>query len=302
MNYKNTGKYIQEVIDSGVLTSPLLEAGKFVQKLENMVKDFTGSKYCVALNSGTSAIQAAIIALGLNQNNIAFPSLTFKATKNAIIATGNNPVAVDVLKENMTINPELIKSVDAVIPVHLYGHIAYIEELKENNIPIIEDACQALGSRLDGKHVGLLGDVGCFSFYPSKVISSGEGGCIITNNKEIADKIRLIRNHGDENMWGLNLRMSELHACLAVENFEHIDEILDERKKNAKEWDEKLDETKYYPRKGELRNNQLFTITSENREQLQKIYPETRVYYDYVLGAGDNSKWFSDNVLSFPTI
>lgn len=297
-----TGKYIQEVLDSGQLTSASMEGGKFVQQLERQIMDFTGAHYCIAVNSGTAALQASIIALELKAANIVFPSFTFKATKNAIIATGNTPVPVDVLEDNMTIDPSKIKESDAIIPVHLYGHVAYVDQLKELDIPIIEDACQGMGSKLHGKHVGRFGDIGCFSFYPSKIISAGEGGAIITDNKDIADKLRLIRNHGDDKTWGINLRLSEIHACIAVENFENISDILSKRQCKAKEWDEKLVEKKYNERKGETRNNQLFTITSNNRSELQKKYPESRVYYDYTLGGGINAEYFSKNSLSFPTI
>jgi len=302
-------KYLQDVLDSGQFTSADMNGGKYVQKLERTIRDFTGAKYCVVVNSGTSALYASLLALNIDDYaRGVHPSFTFKATRNVIDAVNGIPYGIDVRKEDMTLDPNDMewsnKSIKYhyMIPVHLYGHIADMPALKEKGIPIIEDCCQALGSRLNGKHVGLFGDVGCFSFYPSKIINGGEGGCVITNNKRIADKLKVLRNHGKGKQWGLNLRMSEIHAAIAFGNMEKINKILETRKKNAKILSEIFkDETQYYPRKGEYRNNQLFTITVKNRKKFMEKYPQSRIYYDYTLGYGENSEWLSKHCVSFAT-
>ena len=294
-------RYLNQVLDSGYLTSYDFNGGKFVKKLEHQIRQYTKAKYAIACNSGTSALYISILARGFKKKRIAFPNFTFKATKNAILATQNIPVPFDVTLDNMTISTK-IKNVDCIIPVHLYGHVAYMHELKELGLPMIEDCCQSLGSKLNQTHTGMFGDTGCFSFYPSKIISAGEGGMIITNNKSIADKCKLIRNHGNDKIWGLNLRMSEIHASIATEHMENISEILYKRKKNTDILHEKLkDYTRYHPRKGEIRNNGIFTITTSHRSKLMKQYPLSRVYYSYTLGKGKNGDWLSKNVLSFST-
>src|SRR3990167_4872072 len=232
-------RYLNQVLDSGYLTSSDFNGGKFVKKLEQQIRQFTKAKYAIACNSGTSALYISILAQGFKKKRIAFPNFTFKATKNTILATQNIPVPIDVKLDNMTISTK-IKNVDCIIPVHLYGHVACMYELKELGLPIIEDCCQSLGSKLNQTHTGMFGDTGCFSFYPTKIISAGEGGMIITNQKNIAEKCKLIRNHGNDKIWGLNLRMSEIHASIATEHMENISEILHQRKKNVDILHEKL--------------------------------------------------------------
>lgn len=299
-------KYIQDVLDSGLLTSSDFDGGKYVQKLESQIRDFTGAQYAVAVNSGTSALYASLAVLDLTGNKIAYPAFTFKATLNAILAHSElQPVPVDVFKDNVTIRTDNFPEVECAIPVHLYGHVAYMKQLKETGTPfIIEDCCQALGSYLDNKHVGLFGDLGCFSFYPSKIINAGEGGAVITNSKALADKLKLFRNHGKE-CWGLNLRLSEIHACLAVEQFENINALLQVRRNKAKAWADMFSQsegiTRFYSRNGEIRNNQSFTIASPHRALIQIEHPSSRIYYDYTLGDKPNANEFSKTVLSFPT-
>lgn len=297
---------LQEVLDSGQLTSADIDGGKYVQKLERQFRDFTKAKYAIAVNSGTTALYASLKVLGI-AGSVAFPSLTFKATRNAILASHNTAVPIDVALENATmmINPLKAKKdlVKAVVPVHLYGHVSYIDQIKETEIPVIEDCCQALGSTWKNKSVGRFGKTGCFSFYPSKIISCGEGGMIITDDKNLADQLKLFRNHGDYKSWGLNLRLSEIHASIASHNMKQIDKLLDKRKKKTQRWLEKLpkDITLLPERKKEKRNNQLLTVRSQDRSSLMKKYPESRIYYDYTLGEGVNAEKLSKSVVSFPT-
>ena len=294
-------KYLRQVLESGQFTSTDFNGGKFVQILEQQIRQFTKARYAVAVSSGTMALYAVILAMDMKKSRIAFPSLTFRATKNSILATDNKPVPTDITLDNLTIRQD-VKNADCIIPVHLYGHVAHIKELKEHGIPIIEDCAQSLGSTYDGKHTGTFGDAGCFSFYPSKIISAGEGGMVITNKRSIAEKCKLIRNHGNDSIWGLNLRMSEIHASIAVEHMENISQILDTKKNNIKILKEKFHFLgQFEPRPKEVRNNILYTTWTNSRKSMLKKYPTARVYYPYTLGAGKNADLASKHVISFPT-
>ena len=161
------------------------------------------------------------------------------------MSVGAKPVFVDIQKENYTINCQdlkrkITKKTRAIIPVHLYGNIADVEQLAEisntHNIPIIEDAAQALGSTYKQQHTGTLFEMGCFSMYPAKVMTSGEGGFITTNNKRLCDRLRMIRNHGmlkgyDTRIFGLNLRLGEIGATIATVQMRRLPKFRDTKTK-----------------------------------------------------------------------
>ncbi|HEU03761.1 MAG TPA: aminotransferase class I/II-fold pyridoxal phosphate-dependent enzyme, partial [Nitrosopumilus sp.] len=197
---------VTSVLKEGALTIAAKTGGKNVQEFEKLASSFTKSKYAVAVNSGTSALQAALLALDIKQGDeVLIPSFSFVATANAVISTGAKPVFVDILKENYTMDPDdlrkkITKKSKAVIPVHLYGNVAFIDQIseiaKKRRIHVIEDAAQSLGSTLRGKHTGTFSELGCYSLYPAKVMTSGEGGLITTNSKKLHEKLLMIRNHG----------------------------------------------------------------------------------------------------------
>ncbi len=238
---------VNEVIKSGALTNASFNGGRYLQEFELLLARYTNARYAIAVNSGTSALYASLLALELYNKEVIIPSLTFVATANAVIAAGAKPVFVDVKMDDYTIDPEEIEkkinnNTKAIIPVHIYGHIAEMNIIREiaekHSLYIIEDACQSLGSKYNNKHTGTIGDLGCYSFYPSKVLTSGEGGAIVTNNKEIADKLKMIRNHGmlegyDTRILGLNLRMGEINAAIAIAQMHKIEKILNARRSNA---------------------------------------------------------------------
>ena len=239
---------VTSILRNGALTSAANQGGKYVQAFEKSVTSFVKSKYAVAVNSGTAALQAALYALDIKKDDeVLVPSFTFVATANAIVSTGAKPVFVDILKENYTIDPDdlqkkITKKTRAIIPVHLYGNVANIERLseitKKYNIPIIEDAAQSLGSTYKRKHTGTFFEMGCYSMYPAKVMTSGEGGFIVTNNKKLRDKLLMIRNHGmvhgyDTRVFGLNLRLPEINAAIATIQMKKLPNFLKSRKKNA---------------------------------------------------------------------
>lgn len=279
---------VTSILKNGALTSSANQGGKYVRKFEKSASSFVKSKYAIAVNSGTAALQAALYALDIKKGDeVIIPSFTFVATANAVVSTGAKPVFVDILKENYTINPneikkKITKKTRAIIPVHLYGNVADIEKLseisKKNNIPIIEDAAQSLGSTYKGKHTGTFFEMGCYSMYPAKVMTSGEGGFIVTNNKKLRDKLLMIRNHGmihgyDTKIFGLNLRLPEINAAIANIQMKKLPKFLKIRKSNAKLLSKLLSDLKIQlpvTRKNENVNWYLYTIATNKQSLLLK--------------------------------
>lgn len=239
---------VLKVLDENALTSAAKDGGKQVQALERLLKDYLKVKNVVSINSGTSALYSALLAIGVAQGDeVLLPSFTFVATANSVVAAGAKPVFVDINREDYTIDTmdlkrKITNKSRAVIPVHLYGHPADMDEISElaqaHSIEIIEDACQSLGSLYKNTQTGTLGQLGCFSFYASKVLTAGEGGAVVTNDDNLADKIKMIRNHGmvdgyDTRMLGLNLRLPELSAAVAKAQMCKLQKMLDLRRRNA---------------------------------------------------------------------
>lgn len=237
------------VLDEGILTSPALEGGKRVQEFESLLRRYLSIKHVIAVNSGTSALLAALLALGVKEGDeVLLPSFTFVASANSVVAAGGTPVFVDINKADYTINVKdlarkITKKTRAIMPVHLYGHPADLDEIGElaysNSLEIVEDACQSLGSEYRKRQTGTFGSMGCFSMYASKVLTSGEGGAITTDDDLLADRLRMIRNHGmvegyDTRVFGLNLRLPEICAAIAKGQMKKLDEMLEKRRNNAK--------------------------------------------------------------------
>ena len=237
------------VLDEGILTSPALEGGKRVQEFESLLRRYLKIKHVIAVNSGTSALLAALLALGLKEGDeVLLPSFTFVASANSVVAAGGTPVFVDINETDYTIDikdlaTKITKRTRAIMPVHLYGHPADLDEIAElansNSLEIIEDACQSLGSEYRKRQTGTIGSMGCFSMYASKVLTSGEGGAITTDDDLLADQLRMIRNHGlvegyDTKVFGLNLRLPEICAAMAKGQMQKLDEMLEKRRNNAK--------------------------------------------------------------------
>ncbi|MGH1567956.1 MAG: DegT/DnrJ/EryC1/StrS family aminotransferase [Nitrosopumilus sp.] len=279
---------VKSILKNGALTSAANQGGKHVQNFEKSVTSFVKSKYAIAVNSGTAALQAALYALDIKNNDeVLVPSFTFVATANAVVSTGAKPVFVDILKENYTIDPDdlekkITKKTRAIIPVHLYGNMANTDRLseisKKFNIPIIEDSAQSLGSTFKGKHSGTFFEMGCYSMYPAKVMTAGEGGFIVTNNKKLRDKLLMIRNHGmihgyDTKIFGLNLRLPEINAAIATIQMKKLPNFLKTRKQNAELLSNLLSDLNVilpYQRKNESVNWYLYTIAVEKRNKLLK--------------------------------
>ena len=276
---------LSDIIKSGKLSSGSFDGGKVVQELERLVCNYTGARYCVAVSSGTAALHTVLECVSYER--IAIPAFSFRATRNAVLAARKTPVYIDINIEDFTmLDLDLqTKEYDAVIPVHLYGHPCQIE----TNKPIIEDACQALGTFYNHKHLGTFGLAGCFSLYGSKIVSSGEGGLIVTDNEALAWKCKNFRNNGDVCSYGLNYRMSEIHAAIAIEQFKEIETRIELRKANYKKIKDKYPE--YIKLKsGEAWNHYLHTFLGDPSLGTR--------YYDYTLAPLPNAQWASKNVVS----
>lgn len=323
---------VKKVLEEGNLTNATFEGGRRVREVESLLCKFVGTRYAAALNSGTAALQAALLALGIGKGDeVILPSFTFLATANAVVATGATPVFVDIRKDDYTMDPEdleekITDSSKAVIPVHLYGHVADMKRIldiaRKNSLHVIEDACQSLGSTINGKQTGSFGDIGCFSFYASKVVTSGEGGAITTNSKELADKVRMIRNHGmlegyDTRIFGLNLRMTEICAAIVKVQIGKLERILRIRRKNASMLTkllEGLDIELPKENTDSAYNWYLYTIALSNRDVVMKklnslgigatVYYKTPVhrtpFYSIYNTSVPNTEWAAAHVLSLP--
>ena len=240
---------------SNVLRSGFLTQGNGVQKFENTIKDYVGSKHAMAVSSGTAALHLALLALGIGKGDeIIIPDFTFPATCNVIELVGAKPILVDIKLDTFNIDESLIEKAitsktKAIMPVHLFGQSAEMETIlkiaRTNNLFVIEDAACALGASYRGKPCGTLGDIGCFSFHPRKVMTTGEGGMVVTDNDEIVKKIRLLRNHGLETskrypvfqMAGFNCRLTEFQAALGLVQCNKLETMILHRIALAKEYD-----------------------------------------------------------------
>ena len=322
---------VSAVLSEKSLTSASFDGGKRVQQFEKLLSKFVKSKFAVAVNSGTAALQASLYAIDIKPGDeVLVPSFTFVATANSVKSVGAKPVFVDILKSNYTMDPNDLKKkitrrTKAIIPVHLYGHMAYMDEIlelaKKKHIKIIEDASQSLGSKLSNKHSGTFSHLGCFSMYAGKVITSGEGGAVVTDDKKLFEKLKQIRNHGlaKNNLTttlGLNFRLSEIGAAIAKIQMKKLPRLLSERKKNAQILTELLkndDIVLPVQRKNETVNWYLYTIAIKNRNKMMKDLNAAgigaRVYYYPPIHKTPyyktkirlpNTEWATSHVISLP--
>jgi len=245
---------VDDVLSTGRLTDASHEGGKYVRAFEGKVKSLLGVKHVVAVNSGTAALHSVLLALGVKPGDeVAIPSFTFVATANVVLACGAKPVFVDV-KSDYNMDPSSLRKAmsprtKVVMPVHLYGYPADMDEIREiasaRSAAVVEDAAESMGATYKGTQTGKLSDAGCFSMYATKVVTSGEGGAISTDDDEFAETVRLVRNHGmvhgyDTRHLGLNYRLPELNAAIASAQMDKLRSFLDARKRNAGYLSERL--------------------------------------------------------------
>lgn len=241
-------KAVLDVLSSGMLVNASYEGGEQVRAFEGKVGKLLGAKHVIAVNSGTAALHTALMALGVKQGDeVVVPAFTFVATANVVLACGAKPVFVDI-KEDYNMDPyafrkAITRKTKAVIPVHVYGYPADMDEIREiaeaRSVKVVEDAAESLGATYKGTQTGRLSDAGCFSLYATKVATSGEGGAISTDDDEVADVLRLVRNHGqvhgyDTRHLGFNYRLPEMSAALASVQMDKLNGFIEARAKNAK--------------------------------------------------------------------
>ena len=234
---------VQRVLKSGNLAQ-----GKYVYDFEQSFSALHSNVPCVALNSGTSALHLGLLALGIGPGDeVIVPAFTFAATANAAAITGATPVFVDIESDYFSIDTSRVEEAitprtKAVIAVHLYGHPAELDKLQQicnrHGIFLVEDSAQAHLAEFDGKKVGSVGDLGAFSFYPTKNMTTGEGGMATTTNPDVERRLRLLRNQGMEKRYqneipGFNNRMTEVAAAIGLVQLKRIERWTIKRQANA---------------------------------------------------------------------
>jgi len=251
------------------LNSHMLTDGPQLRKFEREFAKYTGSKYAVGVSNGTASLHLALKALGLKKGDeVIIPDITFVATANSVLLAGATPVLVDVNYDDMNISLDSIKQsitskTKAILPVHLAGKICKMTQIKKiakkNNLLLIEDCAHAIGTKLNNKHAGTFGNVGCFSFYPTKNFTTIEGGMVITNSKRIAEYVTSARSHGltrsladrysKGRPWdydiinpGFNYRLDEIRASLGLSQLKRINSLNSKRFLASKYYSKQLEE------------------------------------------------------------
>jgi perosamine synthetase len=249
----NERKYVLDCLDTNWISSN----GKYIGAFEEAFASFCGVKHAVAANNGTTALHLALVALGLEPGDeVIIPTVTYIATANAVRYCGATPVLVDVCADTMNIDPKEIEAkitprTKGIIPVHLYGHPADMTPIsaiaRKHGLWVLEDAAEAHGAEVNGKRVGGLGECATFSFFGNKIVTTGEGGMVTTDDDELATKLRLYRGQGVDptrRYWfpviGYNYRMTNIQAAIGLAQMETIEAALEDRKALAKMYDEAL--------------------------------------------------------------
>lgn len=242
--FGNEKKYLMDCIDSSWISSQ----GSYIKKFEDSLSSFHNQKYCIATSNCTTALHLSIIGLGIGPgDDVICPNLTFIAPANMIKLSGASLVLVDVDPITLTINPKLIeknitKRTKAILVVHQFGHASHMDDIirlaNKYNLKIIEDNAESIGGRYKGKMLGTIGDISTYSFFGNKIITTGEGGAILTNSEDVNIKIRELRDHGMSHKkkyhhvdLGYNYRMTNMQAAIGFAQMENIEKILNIRKK-----------------------------------------------------------------------
>jgi len=347
----NEKKYLNECIDSTFVSS----VGKYVGELEENIASYTGAKYAIATSNGTSALHISLLLANVGQSDeVITQPLTFIATCNAISYCGAQPIFIDVdndtmglspsslkyffennttVKNNQCINNKTSKVIKACMPMHTFGHPCRIDEIKEicdrHHVFLIEDAAESFGSIYKGKHTGTFGQIGAFSFNGNKVITSGGGGCIVTNDKILAKKAKHLTTTAKvphkwdfiHDMVGYNYRMPNLNAALAVAQLENLDDFINSKRKLASSYKEffSTQEPTFFKEPEQSKSNYwLNTILLKDKDQRNKFLEETNscgvmtrpiwtlmnklpMFEHAQCDNLVNSKWLNDRVVNIPS-
>ena len=278
-----------------VLDSGNFILGKKTQEFETKFAKFCGVKHSACVNSGTAALFLTLSGLGIKKGDeVILPSLSYIATSSPVSMLGARPKFVEVDKKNYTVDPtkieeKITKKTRGIIPVHLYGHPANMDAIKkiakENSLFVIEDAAQAHGAKYKNKSVGSLGDVACFSFYPSKNLTvCGDGGIVVSNNSELIKKIKMLRDHGRTSKYlhkilGYNLRFNEIQAAIGNVMLKKLRRDNSSRRKVAKIYDGELNSEVIVPKveKWATQVFHMYTIRTKSKENLQKFLKKKEI-------------------------
>jgi perosamine synthetase len=317
-----------ELVSDAIKKGMFWAIGPNNESFEEKIARYTGSQYALTFNSGTSALHAAMLAHGVGKGDeVIVPSFTFIATANTPLFVGAKPVFADIEEDTFGLDPDdvaekITKKTKAIIPVHYGGCPCMIRELRkvanDNNVLLIEDAAEAFGASVGRQKVGTFGDTSMFSFCSNKIITTGEGGAIVTESKDIYEKLKLLRSHGRletcnyfssaENMdyvsLGYNFRMSNITAALGVAQMEKVDDIINKRREIAAYISKKLSDIDEIitPREPDdyFHVYQMYTIRVKNgkRDELAKFLGKssimTKVYFTPV-----HKSYFYKDVLKY---
>ena len=276
--------------------------GKEAEQFEKEFSRYIGVRFGIGVNSGSDALFMALRVLGLGKGDeVITVSHTFVSTADAIVRNGAKPVFVDVDPASCNIDVskiegEITKRTKAILPVHLYGNPAEMSQITElarkHDLAVVEDACQAHGATLGRKRTGSLGDIGCFSFYPSKNLGGyGDGGMAVTNDAELADALEKLRHYGESEKYhseivGVNSRLDELQAAVLRVKLRHLDKWNENRRKSAKLYNALLADSGVITpgeRKGTRHVYHLYVIRNKRREALREYLAgmgiQTQVHY-----------------------
>lgn len=323
--------FTEEMEDAAIcaLKSERFVLGESVFKFEEEFANYCGTKYAVAVSSGTSALHLSLLSLGPARKVITTP-MSFIATANSILHAGGVPVFADIEEGTGNIDVEKlsIDGANGIMPVHLYGQPCEMDkilELKEEGLTVVEDACQAHGAEYKGKKVGSIGDAGCFSFYPSKNMNvGGDGGMVTTNNEEISEKIRKLRDCGrkgkyEHDVVGYTHRLNTVNAAIGLVQLKYLDEWNKKRAKIAGIYRKLLPDKILLAEKGHVKHvYHAFVIKVAKREKLAEhlrdsgievgvhyplpipLQPIYRELFDYKEGQFPVAEKFCREVLSLP--
>ena len=291
--WKDERKDLLRLLDKN-LSKGIYVGGDQVLKLEKNIAKFLNVKYVISLNSGTDALTLALHCLGLKKNDeVITPPNSFIASTAVVTHLGLKPKFVDIL-DDQNIDPSQIeknitKKTKVIMPVHLTGRVCRMKEIlkiaKKHNLKVIEDSAQAFGSKLSNRHAGTFGDVGCFSTHPLKNLNSvGDGGFMVTNNKSIYERARILRNHGtkDRNVideFGFVSRLDAIQAVVLNYRLKKVNRLIKIRRRNAALYKKFLTKKIFIPkeRKDEFNTYHTFVVQTPKRDQLKKYLIKNKI-------------------------